>query len=114
MQDQTGYAVIVAGMVIVWGFIVYLAATMKPRGPRKWTVIALAFTGVCILVQVLAILARWNVLTDVLVFVGVIAALASFSVAVVWSIRNRQPTEEEPTPAGTFAASTVYMRRRRF
>ena len=50
---------------------------------------------------------------DVLVFVGVSAALAAFTVAVVWSIRNRQPTEDEPTPAGTFAAQTVYMRRRR-
>ncbi len=83
----------------------------RPRTIGKWCVGGLA---VATAMQIIAWIGRTGHGADVLVFCGVIAALASFSVAVVWSIRNRQPTEEEPTPAGTFAASTVYMRRRRF
>lgn len=92
-MDQTGYAVIAFGMSVVLGVCTYLAATMHPRGPRRWTVLALAFTWICIAVQVLAILAHWQVLGQVVTFVVVLAALLAVAGATVHRLRTRpRPT----------------------
>lgn len=97
-HDQTGYAVIATGMVAIWGIVVFLAATMRPRGPRLWTVLALAFTGICILVQVLAILAAWQLLGEALALAGTLAGLAAITAATIYALRKRQPATFDTGP----------------
>jgi hypothetical protein len=70
-----------------------------------------------VVILVFCMIATGEINADVLVFVGVIAALVAFAAAVVQSIRNRQPAFDDRTqqqqPAGTYASQTVQMRRRR-
>ena len=115
MQDQTGYAVLAAGFTIWWGVLVALAVTMKPKGPRRWTVIVIALTGVCAVAQLLAIFAKWNVLGDAMIFVATIAGCAVLVGGVVYYVRNRPQAVDDrtqETPAGQYAAQTPAMPRR--
>ncbi len=99
MQDQTGYAVLAAGFTIWWGVLVALAVTMKPKGPRRWTVIVIALTGVCAVAQLLAIFAKWNVLGDAMIFVATIAGCTALVGGVVFYMRSRSQTVDDLTQA---------------
>lgn len=125
-MDQTGYGLIAFGMTAVLAVDTVIA--VKFSAPR-WVWGATAFTTLCIVIQVAAILDAFGVLVDTMIFLATLGGCVALIGGVLWWMKHRPTappfddrTQEQPqrnyvprqaTMAyGTYTAADVQAARR--
>ena len=109
-----GETIVMLGFAIAFLGGVYLVLGADAGARRiAGIVITCGMLGLSTLMQMAALLAQWNVIEGVAVFVAIIAVCTVLVGGVVYYVRNRpQTTQDEPTPSGQYAAQTPAMPRR--
>lgn len=110
-----GEAIIMFVCAVVSTIGMWLLPTADEGSPRRIGIWCVGGLAAATAMQIVAWIGRTGHGVNVLVFVGTIAALTAFSVAVVWTIRNRPAFDDRTQqPTTTYAAQTIQMKRRRF
>ena len=111
-----GETIVMLGFAISFLGGVYLVLGADAGARRiSGIVITCGMLGLSTLMQMSALLAQWNVIEGVAVFVAPIAGCSVLVGGIVFYVRNRPQTFDDrtqDTPSGQYAAQTPAMPRR--